>query len=78
MDKDTLADKVFELADPMTLRALELPQEERSDFVTRQIAMLRASGKYPDEAFLDRLEGYVRARISQVEASGGVSLVGTG
>ena len=78
MDKETLADKVLKLVDTMTMRALELPEDQRSAFVDREIAMLKGTGRFPDDGFLDRLEGYVRTRQAQVQASGGVSIVGTG
>ena len=38
--------------------------------------MLKGTGRFPDDGFLDRLEGYVQTRLAQ--ASGGVSIVGTG
>ena len=40
--------------------------------------MLKGTGRFPDDGFLDRFEGYVRTRLAQVQASGGVSIVGTG
>ena len=40
--------------------------------------MLKGTGRFPDDGFLGRFEGYVRTRRAQVQVSGGVSIVGYG
>jgi hypothetical protein len=74
-DATRLAHKTVELVEAMAFRALELPSGERADFVTHHIARLRALKQFPDR-FLDRLDGYVRLRIAEIEAAGG-SVFGT-
>ena len=64
MDKEALEDKVLDLVDTMILRALELPEDQRSAFLDREIAMLKGTGRFPDDGFLDRFEGYVRTRLA--------------
>jgi hypothetical protein len=78
MDRETLADKVIHLVEMITNRALEVPEDLRSAFIDREIAELKASGTFPDDGLIDRLEGYVRTRLAQVQASGGPSIVGMG
>jgi hypothetical protein len=34
------------------------PEDQRSAFADREIAFLKSTGKFPDNGFLDRLEGY--------------------
>jgi hypothetical protein len=70
-----LAHKTVELIEVMALRALEQPPDQRADFVTKHIARLAMLGQFPN-SFLDRLDGYVRTRIKQIEAAGG-SVTGT-
>jgi hypothetical protein len=78
MGNEALAKEVLKLIDATTMRALEVPEDQRSAFVDRAIAFLKSTGKFPDDGFLDRLEGNVRARLAQVSSSGGASIVGTG
>ena len=75
---EALPKKVLKLVDTVTMRALELPEDQRSAFVDREIAFIKSTGKFPDDRFLDRLESYVRTRLAQVSSSGGASIVGTG
>jgi hypothetical protein len=66
MDRETLADKLIHLVETMTNRALEVPEDLRSAFIDREIAKLKSSGRFPNDGFVERLEGYVRARLAPV------------
>jgi hypothetical protein len=77
MDRETLADKVIHLVETITNRALEVPEDLRSAFIDRAIAELKAAGNYPDDGFVERIEGYIRTRLDQIQASGGASMSST-
>jgi hypothetical protein len=67
-----------ELVETMAMRALDLPEYQRSTWIDREIDFLKRTGMFPP-GYPDKLEGYVRERLAQVSASGGgVSIVGSG
>jgi hypothetical protein len=68
--------KMMEMVNTMTMRVLELPEDQRSAWIDRQVVFLKSGGKFPD-GWPEKIAGYVRARLAEISSTGGASIVGS-
>jgi hypothetical protein len=76
MDDEKQVKKMMELVDTMTMRVLELPENQRSAWIDRQVIYLKSGGKFP-EGWPEKIAGYVRLRLAEMTSSGAASIVGS-
>ena len=76
MDKEVFVEKMLTLVNLMTMCALDLPEDRRLAWIDQQIKDLKKRSQFPD-GYPELIGDCVRARLTEVSASGGGSIVGS-